>query len=174
MKFKFYKTDILKMGGTAIVTAAIFAVLNLTATKSVFGFALSERIRLNDARTLAVEYEGYNRRLHVRYESPAGSGNYVTRTLQAMVFDAHQLDEIINHNKKLNADGTRDSIADEVAIYYGKAGSTGGVANMHIIAVGLKGSDLMLNRASPGDVNASSLFDRARPCPGSPGCPSGF
>lgn len=160
---KFHKTDIIKMGGTALVTALVFVVFNLfSANGNTFYFAKSDRISWKDALKMQKEYVPNRQHLKTR----VGSGDSV---LRGIVFDARQLDEIINHNR--HPTGT-DSTADEVIFYLGKDGESGGwlskYPNMHVIAAGMKGRYLLID-ADQSTATKSSVFDKADPCP--PNCP---
>lgn len=164
---KFNKSDILKMGGAAVLTALAFLSSQFFQSSTpLFSFAKSERISWKDAMSLRDEYRGF-KPLQVRYGRKPG--DTIVETLNGFVFNAKDLDSIL-HNKKAT------KLPDEVIFYLGQKGkfSTGWLgknhANMHVIAAGMKESKLLYDPANPGDKMASYIYDKADPCP--PNCPN--
>lgn len=171
---KFHRSDIIKMGGTAILTSLVFIVYNLfSGSENTFDFAKSDRISWNEADALRDEYLKF-KPLRVQYDDPANPGTNKIGDLEGFIINARQLDEIINHNKSPYKGGT-DSTADEVIFYLGKKGKFGippfDKAHMHIIAAGIKSDTLLIPSSALDQTNAtkSSIFDKADPCP--PNCP---
>jgi hypothetical protein len=175
---QFNKSDIVKMGGTAIVTALIFLAINRppaeeSSSKTPYVFQIeastSQRISWNWARKLDSEYRAF-KPLMVNI-------NGSVQPLRALVFNARQLDTIINHN--LNPNG-KDSTADDVFIYFGQQGTfdSGKYGVIHLIAVGGKydasqrADTLMIRRSDTSSAKSASVYDKADPCP--PNCPKNF
>jgi hypothetical protein len=170
---KFNKADTVKMGGTAVLTALIVLALHRPSPSlEPYTFSLatstSQRISWAYAVNLENQYLAF-KPLLVKF----GDSAY---PLKALVFNARQLDTIINHN--LNPNG-RDSTADDVFICFGQDstsqnGSTR-FGNIHLIAVGGKydstqGADtLMIKSNNINSPMVASVYDKAQPCP--PTCP---
>lgn len=189
MKFRFATDDFVKMGGTALVSIIATYLLTSSSTtvvSPVLEFALpnpvSQRISLHEAHDSAAAYRSDP--VHLQVAVP---GSHIPQPLEALRFDARQLDTIINHNVWIKPGGTRDSVADEVVIYFSRSGvarTTAGpylpsrlVPNIHLIAVGAKkidinSTELMVDRnpARYDDKTASSIYDKTHPCPRT-GCP---
>ena len=130
----------------------------------------SERISWQTAKNLKDEYIGF-KPMNVEYKDPK-TGKDIDTELEGFKMDARQMDEIINHNKHT---GSTDSTADEVIFYFGMDGKAGPwyskFPNLHIIVAGVKNNIVLKNR----DINeskASSVFDKADPCPPSINCPT--
>jgi hypothetical protein len=178
--FAFFKTHTFKIGGGGFAIGAILSLVsvNLFHTEPLIAVTpSSQKISMHEADSFATEYGQYLHRLRVR--------DTTTKTLEALRIDARQLDSMINHNhnsKKKNADGSWDTIADEVILYLGKNGGSGHHANLHLIAVGAQDIgtpekpkySLMIDRTKPYDTSASLIYDKTKPCPGSVGCPQNF
>lgn len=120
----------------------------------------SERITWADAQTYHTEYMNFK---PMRVEYPEGASGATRTDLAGFVFNASQLNEIINSN----ASGTTP---DSVYFMFGKHGHFNegllGMhrrANMRIIAIGMNGHTLLTGGLNP------SIFDKASPCP--PYCP---
>ncbi len=173
---QFNKTDAVKMGGTAIVTALIVLALHRPAASSesyTFQLATSTSARISwaYARNLDSQYLAF-RPLRVR-------GGDSSLPLRALVFNARQLDTIINHNLNPNGPNRKDSTADDIYIYFGQDSTfqsgQSRFGNIHLIAVGGKydptqnADTLMINRNNMSSATAASVYDKADPCP--PNCP---
>jgi hypothetical protein len=173
---KFNKADIVKMGGTAIITVLIVLGLHRPSTSEPYyfqvGTSTSQKISWDTALSLQSQYLNF-KPLWVNADT---SGNMNLQKLQAFVFNARQLDTVINHN--VNPNG-RDSTADDVYIYFGQQGKfdSSKYGIIHLIVVGAKTvvspsgnyDTLMINRKNMASPMAASLYDKADPCP--PDCP---
>jgi len=168
---RFYRSDLVKMGGTATVTSLAFLIFNFFLPRSVaYKFAKSERISWDTADSLRKEYREYRPlKVRVHYQDSSDPNAEVDSILNGFKFNASDLNEIINSNLSLPV-GEK---ADEVIFYLGKKGVSGRwpnkYATMHIIAVGVKNDSLLFNRNQTNVKAASSVFDKADPCP--PNCP---
>jgi hypothetical protein len=170
---QFNKTDVVKMGSTAVVTALIVFALHRPSSTEPYTLkvATSTSARISWAYALNLQNQYLNfKPLMVRVgDSDA--------PLRALVFKASQLDTIINHN--LNPNGT-DSTADDVFIYLGQDSTfqNGGskFGNIHLVVVGGKydstqrADTLMINRRNMNSSMVASVYDKAQPCP--PSCPT--
>jgi hypothetical protein len=171
---KFNATDIVKMGGAALLTALIFIALKPSAQQ----FPLVFNGTSTSGAISWVKAQNYMQQWDVSSPLKADDSGRA-KTLHAFSFDAKQLDTIINHN--LNPNGT-DSTADDVFIFFGQDSTfqngQSRFVNVHLILVGGKydstvGKDtLMINVKKKNSAFASSVYDKADPCP--PNCPKSF
>lgn len=170
----FFKTRTFTVISTAIITFGIVqAVSPFVQRPPVFNFkSTSDRISWDDAVRYKNEYQSFPKALKVRFKDPDSSGNFKIEVLQGFRFNAKQLDSIINRNIRL-APG---EIPDDVAFYFGKDGtsSSGGlfsrrIANIHLVAVGIKDDNLLIDQTNTANRFASHVYDKADPCP--PKCP---
>lgn len=171
---KFNATDIVKMGGTAIITALIVIAVkpsNEQHSLILRGTSTSGAISWLKAQNYMKQWDS---------TSPLKSDDSgIAKTLHAFSFNAKQLDTLINHN--LNPNGS-DSTADDVFIFFGQDSTfengQSRFVNVHLILVGGKydstaGKDtLMINNNRKNSALASSVYDKADPCP--PNCPKSF
>lgn len=147
--------SLVQISGTAIITAA--AVYFLMKTPH----ADSENITWDAAKALMKEYDS-DTIMKTKYTKRDGEDTI--SVLKGFVFNAVQLDSIINKNQS--------SIQpDNVLFLFGKDGTflaPNGTAwpNMRFIAVGLKGNQILTG--APPDEDPS-IYDKADPCP--PNCP---
>lgn len=171
---KFNSSDIVKMGGAALITALIFIATKPSAEQLPLvlrGTSTSGAISWNTAKNYMQQWD---------VSSPLKADDSgKAKTLHAFSFNARQLDTLINHN--LNPNGS-DSTADDVFIFFGQDSTfdkdQARYVNVHLILVGGKydstaGKDtLMINKSRENSALASSVFDKADPCP--PNCPKGY
>jgi len=164
---KFSGSNIANRALTALGTVTIFFIVLYTSISAVPP-VMSERISWDEAVKLRSAYLGF-KPLMVEYTDGV-SGRPVKAPLQGFKMDARLIDEVINHNQ--NGPGG-DATADSMLIYFGIEGFSGsGVTktpNYTIIVVGVKDGVIMKNPKS-GDINQSSVMDKADPCP--PNCPN--
>lgn len=161
---KFQKSDLIKIPVFFLAGGLAFLSIRLHSDNT-FSIAKSERISWTDAMILRDEYQGF-KPLQVRYEKT--TGDTVVETLNGFVFNAADLDQIINKNIIAKP--------DEVIFYLGQKGTfkthwyEGKHGNMHIIAAGIKEKQLLYDRQYPSDATKSTIYDKADPCP--PNCPN--
>ena len=146
-----------------LFTTVLFGAIALMGPGNLATFSStgSSRISWSDAQKLQQEYLGF-KPMRVKYTD--ASGTEQKEDLKGFVFTATHLDTIINYN----ASGTKP---DEVYFIFGQDGTfSEGILgmtkrpNMHIIAVGMNGKNLLISGSKP------SIFDKADPCP--PNCPN--
>jgi hypothetical protein len=170
----FYKTDVAKIiYGMLLAVAFMYVYNNMTGSTESFTMAKSERISWTCATKLKDEYLKF-KPMSVRVaRTPGVPGDTVEKKLEGFVFDAKQIDDIINHNLLLPA-GVQ---ADELIIYFGQSGTfNSGLLGLkkrprlHIISAGIKAGQLLIDKNNPDDKLKSNVYDKADPCP--PNCPN--
>jgi hypothetical protein len=168
----FYQTSFFKHSLSFFCGALmLYSVQLLSDFAPGYTIANSERISWTEAVSLKNEYLGF-KPLMVRHARTEGVPNdTVESKLQGFVFDAKQIDSIINHNVLL----PQGQQADEVIIYFGQKGSYRSWflgkkrPRLHIVTAGIKGGDLLINKQYPSDKLKANVYDKADPCP--PHCP---
>src|SRR4051794_35354615 len=92
---QFNKTDIVKMGGTALITAIIFLATKTSPQPEPYVLSISNStsgaISWDTAKSLMRQY--------VQSRNPLYADSTKQVPLTAFVFNARQLDTVINHNK---------------------------------------------------------------------------
>lgn len=178
---KFYASDIIKMGGAALITALIFlatrsstpAEQQLQAQQSPEPLVLTFSGSTSGAISWASADSMRRQWISASPLKTNDGGN--TATLQAFSFNARQIDTIINHNlNPINGDST----ADDLFIYFGQDSTfnsgTKKFGNIHLVLVGSQTiaskNVLMVNLRDSTSAKASSVYDQANPCP--PRCSS--
>ena len=159
------KKNIVQHSLTAIISAGLGLLIsyiqfsgNGSLTASI---AKSERITWKDAGTLKTEFLD-KKHFKVTYEDSTNPGVEITKPLVGFVFNANHLREILNDNRS-------KQIPDEVIFYFGQEAEKAGNwpfkhSVIHIIAVGMKGRELLINDADPRR-DSPSIYDKADPCP---------
>lgn len=184
------KSDILKMGATALITCLAFYFFSPTANTFPFSMSKdrppsygSEPISADTFFNLTNNYRTRDPFL-LRYQNNPNDAEYQYGNLEGFRFSVSSLEEIIHNNNVL--DGNNKPIQpDEVMVYIGedsmrwrKPGLLSKKRpNIRIITIGVHKnsngqSELMLpkDKRDYNDKSKSSIFDKADPCPG-PGCP---
>lgn len=173
---KKFQTDLLKIGGTALITAALFVLYNRFSPNSTsstdYGVHMLGSGRIPLAEAIRLRKNWIDTPL-IRTDSSGHSG-----ALQAFRFKADQLDTIINYNASLDS-GVK---ADDIIFYFGRDGDTAmgtgpgarKFVKMRLIAIGLKNDSLLITDKHTNTAGAfvPSVYDKAVPCP--PKCPKGF
>jgi len=180
-KKSFFKTDFAKMGGTALVTSLIFLAVIFSSEIAALikppmkEYFANDTISVYKMETLRKQYiEGTPiKKLNV-------NGNKVD-TLQGFVFSKTALKNILLHNEVKGSLGFSKK-ADAIVFYLGQEGTFPDDINptinrpiYNLIALGAvnDGDSLKLILPAPADynnANKSSIYDKAKPCPGM-GCP---
>ncbi|MBS1745910.1 MAG: hypothetical protein JST21_07050 [Bacteroidetes bacterium] len=172
-RISLFKTDVAKIiYGMLLAFAFMYVYNNMTGSTESFTIAKSERISWDDAFKLKNEYLKF-KPFKVRVaRTPGVPGDTVEKKLEGFVFDAKQIDTIINHNVLLPA----GEQADELILYFGQAGTFNSgilgikrLPRLHIISAGIKDGKLLIDKNNTGDMLKSNVYDKADPCP--PNCP---
>ena len=161
--------NVVQITGTALVTSTLFILyLALSGPDGLtLALATSEKISWKDAQGLKKEYMDF-RAMRVQYMNSQNIPVY--DTLEGFVIQADHLREILDTNRSEKGN------PDEVIFYFGQKGKfsepgdgifTPKSPNMHIIALGMKGKELLIDDKTGG--NSPSIYDKAEPCP--PNCP---
>lgn len=169
-KKSFFKTDFAKMGGTALLTSLIFLTYIYYAEIAypiVPTDDINQLISVTDAQSLIKQYKD---------DKPLrtiDTDNQVKK-LDAFIFSRKVLENILYKNKLLKLQDTTDNIL----FYLGQDGTFPDntdqdhpYPNYRLIAIGMKNKALLLpKKGDYGNENKSSIYDKAKPCPGM-GCP---
>ena len=170
-KTPFLKTDFAKMGGTALLTSLIFLTYIYYANIAYPIFPADDGnnlISFTDAQGLIKQYKD-DKPLKTLDDS-----NHV-KNLEAFIFSRSVLEDILYKNKLLKAGQKTDSIL----FYLGQEGTFPDntdqdhpYPNYKLIAIGMKNKSLLLpkNTSDYSIKEKSSIYDKAKPCPGM-GCP---
>jgi|GEM_PF-1963307 len=179
---QFNKSDIVKMGGTAIVTALIFLALHRPPAAESFS-KTPYVLQISNSTSGAISWDTAKSMIaqYLKSSNPLFVDSTKKVPLRAFVFNARQLDTVINHN--LSPFG-KDSSADDLYVYFGQQGTfdSGKYGKIHMIIVGAKTfrdpatnalyDSLMINPARQNSASSTSVYDKADPCP--PKCPKTF
>ena len=167
MIMKFDKSDIIKMGGTAVITAGIFFFIFVKLSSSFVSG--SEMISWNTAKKYQGDYLSDDNPHPLRTLYKEGDKENFEK-LKGFKISADQLNDIIYHNTSLRF----WEKADEVVFYFGMEGLIADPnnpsdehANMKLIAAGVRKGELLI--PSEPDQQATikfcSIADKADPCP---------
>jgi len=147
--------NFVQIGSTAVITAvAVYFIMKTP-------HADSEPISWKDAQAFMMQYDTAN---IMKTKYTKRDGEDTISVLKGFVFNAIQLDSIINNNQS--------SIKpDNVLFLFGKDGAILDTENtewpiMRFIAVGLQGNQILTGAPTNEDP---SIYDKADPCP--PNCP---
>lgn len=178
-KKSFFKTDFAKMGGTALVTSLIFlAVIFSSEIANIFAPAsdTSEQLNPFDNELISANDLINLRNAYNNFKALKTLNNGKVVNLECFVFSTAILEDIIHTNKKTDLNNI-PIVPENVMFYLGEDGTfPAGILNnkphYKLIAIGMKGKDLMLPNEKNDYSNKfkSSIYDKASPCPG-PGCP---
>ena len=170
-KKSFFKTDFAKIAATAILTSLIFLTYIYYADIThpiVPADDINQLISVTDAQGLIKQYKD---------DMPLrtlDAGNQVKK-LDAFIFSMPVLEDILHKNKLLKA----GQMPDDILFYLGQDGTFPDntdqdkpYPNYKLIAIGMKNGALLLPKDTTDYPlkNKSSIYDKAKPCPGM-GCP---
>lgn len=171
-KKKFLRSDFFKIGGSVLVTLLVVYLFN-----SILNFDQDDPIS-KDHRITTTEmidyYSQYTNAERIPIWYDLGQGQREGK-LEGFPIATAELEEII-HNNKYSGFLGHDIKPDTILFYLGQQGTStyrGKTRpNMRLIAIGIKNKKLLIpdSRDDWGNLNKSSIFDKALPCPG-PGCP---
>lgn len=176
MAKSFYKSDFFKIATAVVITSMIFLIYIYNITERTPPVPLGDPNKLisfKEAQTLIQEYnnDGHLKTL---------DENNNVRTLEGFMFSRSVLETILHSNKVRSASGKIQS-PDSILFYLGQEGTFQDNTDSQgqqpypiyrLIAIGVKNNSLMIptNAADYSNANTSSIYDKARPCPGL-GCP---
>lgn len=173
MKKSFYKTDFFKIAATALITSLIFLTYFYFTDITypvVSPNDMNKLISVTDAQGLIQQYKDD------RPLKTLDAGNQVQK-LEAFIFSRAVLEDILHRNKILDDYNTPQK-PDAILFYLGQDGTFPDnqdqqhpYPNYRLIAIGMKNGALLLPKENDySNKLKSSIYDKARPCPGM-GCP---
>ncbi len=157
--------SLIQISATALITSCLFIgyLMAFPNSTGIFAVGSSEDISWELATSLQSEYLEF-KPLRVLYTE---GGEEKKEDLRGFVFNALQLDTIINLNKS-------GKTPDEVYFMFGQNGTfKEGLLGIHkrgiiqLVAVGMLNKDLLITTTLPD--TKISVYDKADPCP--PNCP---